>query len=438
MSGRLPPRFPAGRIAGSFVRMMSVAALACGDGADGGGTASVVTVRDSAGIEIVENSIPEDPPLAFVASDVPSLVIGALGGDEAQQLHRVQHALRLPDGRIAVLNAGSHEVRIYGADGTLDLAFGRQGDGPSEFAGSLSQLEFLPPDTLVVWDIATWEMSWFRTDGTFLRKEPGRTEYDPYIPDGLRAQGSFAVPGEGLLLRLTDTDFGVGLQAGEVFVPPMELTLITADGDVRVLGDFGGRQQVATQPEPGRATATDVLFGTAGITAFGGRPARVWAGRNDRYELRQFAGDGDLERIVRADRTAPPVTAEHVDRVIAQGRKAMTDAGMPPETIEWQIRSAESAPVPEFMALFGSIVVTHDGGAWVMRVRGELRPEGEPPQPVHYDVFSPDGHWRGLAETPPGVPLFEIGDDYVLGVRRDDLGVEFVELYRLEDPTPTD
>ncbi len=145
MPGRRPPRSPARRVAGSFVWMVSAAALACGDAADGGGTPSEVTVRDSSGVEIVENSIPEEPPLAFVASDAPSLAIGALGGDETQQLHRVQDALRLPDGRIAVLNSGSHEVRIYGADGTLDLAFGRQGDGPSEFTGFPSQLEFLPP-----------------------------------------------------------------------------------------------------------------------------------------------------------------------------------------------------------------------------------------------------------------------------------------------------
>lgn len=437
MPGRLPPRSPSRLIAGSFVWMMSAAALACGDAADGDVTASDVTVRDSAGVEIVENSIAEDPPLALVTADAPSLVIGAVEGDEAQQLHRVQDALRLPDGRIAVLNTGSHEVRIYTSDGSLDLAFGRHGDGPSEFAGRPSQLELLSPDTLVIWDGRTWETSWFLADGTFIRKEPGRTEYESHIPEERRAQGGFVVPGEGLLLRLSGTDFGIGRPAGEVFVPSLELTLISADGDRRVLGDFGGRTEVATEPEPGRATAMDVPFGTAGITTFGGRPARVWAGRNHRYELRQFTGDGDLVRIVRADRTALPVTADHVDRSIAQMREAMTEAGAPAELIEWQVRTVESAPVPEFLPLFGSILVTHDGGAWVMPVR-EPRSESDSPQPLHYDAFGPDGHWRGIAETPPGFRPLEIGSDYILGLRRDDLGVEFVELYELEDATPAD
>lgn len=181
----------------------------------------------------------------------------------------------------------------------------------------------------------------------------------------------------------------------------MELTFFGSEGETRTLGDFGSPEQVVAERE------------------------------------QQFTGDGRLERIVRADRTAWPVTAEHVDRLIAQMREAMTDAGMPPESIESQVRSVESAPVPEFMPLFGSIIMTADGGAWVMRVR-EPRPEGEPPQPAQYDVFSPDGRWRGIAEAPPGIRSLDVGDDYLLGVRRDDLGVEFVELYELEAPTPTD
>jgi hypothetical protein len=430
MPGRLPQGTPALRIGGLPGWIIPAASLACGDAADRGGTASEVSVRDSAGIEIVENSIPEDPALVFVTSDAPSLVIGAVEGDEGQQLHRVQDALRLPDGRIAVLNTGSHEVRTYGADGSLETAFGRQGDGPSEFARFPSQLELVPPDTLVVWDMGSWETSWFLADGTFIRKEPGQTEYETHIPDGHRAQGGFAAPGEGLILRISDTDFGIGRPAGEVFVPSMELTLISEDGDVRVLGDFGGREQVATKPEPGRATAADVPFGTAGITAFGGRPARVWAGRNDRYELRQFTSDGGLERIVRADRRPWPVTGEDVDRFVAQMKESLTGAGMPREMVESEVSGVQSAPAPDFMPVFGPIFVTSDGGAWVMRVT-RPRAEGDAERPTPYDVFGPDGRLRGLAEVPSGFRLFEIGNDYVLGLRRNDLGVEFVEVYQV-------
>lgn len=433
MPGRLPPRSSSLRVAGLLGFLISAASLACGDAADEDGMASEVVVRDSAGIEIVENSIPEGAAPALVTSDAPSLVIGAVEGDEAQQLHRVQDALRLPDERIAVLNAGSREVRIYADDGTLDIAFGRQGDGPSEFAGFPYQLDLLPPDTLVIWDIRTWETSWFLADGTFVRKDPGRTEYEAHVPEGRRAEGGYAVPGKGLLLRIHD--FGAQRPEGEVYVPSMELTFFAGDGEVRSLGDFGGSEQVASR-EPGRPISAVIPFASSGITAFGGRPARLWAGRNDRYELRQFTGDGRLERIVRADRTPRAVTPEHLDRWISGMRGAMTDGGVQPEIIEWQVGTIERAPGREFMPAFDGAHVTVDGGAWVRRSAGADAWVGG--KPVRYDVFGPDGRWRGLAEMTRAVRPLEIGTDYVLGVRRDDLGVEFVELYELEAPTPTD
>ena len=46
-------------------------------------------------------------------------------------------------------------------------------------------------------------------------------------------------------------------------------------------------------------------------------------------------------------------------------------------------------------------------------------------------VFDPDGRLRGLVETPPGLRLFEIGEDYLLGWKYDDLGVEHVQIWPL-------
>ena len=35
-------------------------------------------------------------------------------------------------------------------------------------------------------------------------------------------------------------------------------------------------------------------------------------------------------------------------------------------------------------------------------------------------------------ETPPGLEVFEIGEDYVLGLVEDELGVEYVQLWSLD------
>ena len=57
-----------------------------------------------------------------------------------------------------------------------------------------------------------------------------------------------------------------------------------------------------------------------------------------------------------------------------------------------------------------------------------------------FQVYAPDGTWLGIVAVPPGLQLenrvglptgFEIGGDYILGVWRDELGVEYVRVYGL-------
>jgi hypothetical protein len=48
-----------------------------------------------------------------------------------------------------------------------------------------------------------------------------------------------------------------------------------------------------------------------------------------------------------------------------------------------------------------------------------------------WSVFGADGELLGVLEMPPGLEPLDIGPDYVLGLRRDDLGVEYVQLHSL-------
>jgi len=52
------------------------------------------------------------------------------------------------------------------------------------------------------------------------------------------------------------------------------------------------------------------------------------------------------------------------------------------------------------------------------------------PQPT-WTVFADDGHVLGTVDTPPGLEIYQIGNDYVLGVWRDETDVEHVRLYGL-------
>ena len=43
-------------------------------------------------------------------------------------------------------------------------------------------------------------------------------------------------------------------------------------------------------------------------------------------------------------------------------------------------------------------------------------------------------HWLGDVAMPPAFTVLEIGDDYVLGIHRDDLDVQRVQIYRMMKP----
>ena len=49
-----------------------------------------------------------------------------------------------------------------------------------------------------------------------------------------------------------------------------------------------------------------------------------------------------------------------------------------------------------------------------------------------HDVFRPDGIYLGTVKLPHDLRRIEIGPDYVLGVARDELGIEHVRMYGLD------
>lgn len=47
-------------------------------------------------------------------------------------------------------------------------------------------------------------------------------------------------------------------------------------------------------------------------------------------------------------------------------------------------------------------------------------------------ILTPDGQVRGRLQTPAGFTVMDVSDDHVLGVARDELGVESVLLHAIE------
>jgi hypothetical protein len=91
------------------------------------------TVRDSAGIRIVENRQPSaGPEGGRRLAPAPALVIGTRTG-EMYELSGVAGAARLSGGTIVVADGGSRQLRFFDSTGAFIRAVGGPGDGPGEF-----------------------------------------------------------------------------------------------------------------------------------------------------------------------------------------------------------------------------------------------------------------------------------------------------------------
>jgi hypothetical protein len=74
---------------------------------------------------------------------------------------------------------------------------------------------------------------------------------------------------------------------------------------------------------------------------------------------------------------------------------------------------------------YSSLNTDADGNLWVQ----EYRAEGE--QHTRWTVFDPLGKVIATVNGPEGFTVYDIGRDYIAGVRTDDMDVERVEIYSL-------
>ena len=393
--------------------LVVVCAVACQEERQGS-TAPLSVTTDSAGIAIVENARPpDDSRLGWRIGPGPIVSIGEVEGEDPYLLHDVSDAMMLGDGRIVVANSGTSELRVFNGSGTHVSTWGGEGEGPGEFSW-LRAVEPWPGDSLLAWYGPRRDMSVFDTDGKY-----GRSfTFEPSDDD----PGSWALVPElttrnGLILAMHDPHL-----------------LITVTAEVR---DAEGRLLSSLGSYPGQEMAM-VTATMADAILFSVRlPRATWddlfvIGPTDRYELKAFAGDGTLARIVRRAHEVSAVTRAHIDAHVEEILS-------PPYPDDWTESEIEgylaeerqryrAAPVVENFPAFASVMSDALDHLWVeeYEVPGEERPG------VLWTVFDPVGRVLGFVETPAGLEILEIGEDYILGQARDELGVEYVQVWPLE------
>jgi hypothetical protein len=370
-------------------------------------------VRDSAGVEIVENGATGawTPATAWMVADTPTLSIGGDSTDSTTIFSRVRRVTRLGDGRIVVTNAGTYQLRFYDTTGRFITAVGGRGKGPGEF-NWLGPALRTDSDSLILWDPNNGRLSVFDPSGQLVRAVPLGSGQGVGFPD------PFGRTSDGALIgRVGERTASVGAIRGPAFFVKYGPDLVPID-------------TIATRPSDERFVQPcgqgmcgyDPPFARSTVAAFA--RDRLYVGSADRYEISVFGIDGREIRSIRA-LVAPRIVtradaARQRDEFLAVARN---------EQARQQLERAYlEMTVPPTMPAYNDLRVDRIGNLWVEDYRAT---DEEVPQ---WTVFDSTGRLLGAVDTPPSFRIDDIGDDYLLGVFRDSLDVEHVRMHRITKP----
>jgi hypothetical protein len=157
----------------------------------------------------------------------------------------------------------------------------------------------------------------------------------------------------------------------------------------------------------------DPLFPANAEIAAGGMPLRIFAGYGGVYDISVFDSTGRKTQIIRRsdppERIPPEAAAAERERRLRnaerRGRRAIV------------ARLLAALPEETHFPAFRALIVDQEGYLWV-------KDNG-------WSVYDRTGRWLGVVNVASDMRLFEIGSNYILGVRQDSLDVERVVLYEL-------
>lgn len=352
----------------------------------------------------------------YVVSVTPSIVIDDDGTPERAFSGALPR--QMPDGSIAIGDRGSSEIHTFGRSGNHLQRLARRGNGPGELRG-----DFLLTS---------------RADTLFVMTRP------PAPPDL-----STFTPADGFLsrTRLHSTDAPAGLtmvdrlESGQVIVErgtgfsvlqraPIP-GVIAADsvryGILRQRADGEGgeivwlptvrREWTVTFPWPNGpipASVAPYLLGPE--TAAAVSADLFWLVDAENGWVRAFDRTGSQVVSTRLPLRHQPIDLHALER---QRDRALASVGGPLARSR-VMAQYDPEMMPDAAPLISAAHAGIDGELWVRIF------DLDEAAPQRFLVLDRKGAVMAQATLPPGLAVHQIGADFVLGVRRDSLGVESV------------
>lgn len=355
----------------------------------------------------VRHTITPDSARAFADVEPdPALSLGGPDVSGPAQFFDIRGIYVDPEGRIWTADGGSQELRIFQPDGSHWKTRGGRGEGPGEFQ-RIRLLGALPGESVALWDDGNPRLTVFDPQGELVRTVRGEWGDDPpphaidVFPDG------------SILAKKPVVLWAGALSPGDLLGDTVSLIRVNLeDRAEEVVGRAPGPLWVFTGtsqiPVPFTINAPFALRGEEVHTAVGAD-----------FQIQVFL-DGHLTETYGVDRAPREVTREEVEAYVALYEEGISDPGQRNEYLSTVDHPAQPSHLPSYDRL----VVADDGNVWAQI----YTPDRSGPT---WDVYSPAGEWLGQVELPDGFSLSEVHQGKLVGVWRDELGVEYVRVYRL-------
>jgi hypothetical protein len=378
------------------------------------------SIRDSAGVSLVENPAEESWTDASRWRLEETLRIGSLDSDSTYQFGDIGGIGIGPAGSIIVLdNQADRPLRVFDAEGMYVVGSGGRGSGPGEFQGSAGPV-FVAGDSLVVIpDGGNGRVNLFDTDGRFLR--------------------SISVSLSEMTNRWGATSKGIPvLQLGLSMMPGMEETDDLVDVLLAIGSDGTYRDTLLVFP-----SGRQMYFqgGSPELTFFAPEPFWVighddvvWMGINDRYVIGSYE-NGALTRLI--SRAHVPVSVSERDREIVLAAWIGIFSQRIPNA---EAMLSQLAQFYDVFPAYQQFMVNSDGTLWVQQIlipSTLTEQEAAEVDPTmgwgsrNWDVFDRVGRYLGAIELPHRFTLISLRGDHAYGVWKDELDVQYVMRLRI-------
>ena len=377
-----------------------------------------VQEMDSAGVRIVTSAA-----ASWVAGEEwtideqPTLQIGVSEGNPDYQFGQIGRVLRLANGHIVVTDEQTQVIRIFDARGRLVGAVGGRGEGPGEYS-YITSIAPVGADSFFVFDGVLHRATFYSNDGVMSRVltvPVTRTRYRSpdfyrHLPDGrFVAIATFNPPTTPGYVA----DRGGYWQAVAIF------------DSLGVMVDSVGEFVAARCP--GLVSSCDrspfAPYGHLQIS-----DTHIVHGYGDRIDIGVYDFDGTQRMRIRR-----PVEPLRIEAATRDSILAALLAQADPKARRELRKLFETVVMDSVMPAIAYIRPDRVGNIWVGEVH-EVVPTRElftSTSPKIASVFDSAGVYLGSVVTPRGLMIYEIGDDYVLGIWRDENDVDYVRMHAL-------